>query len=89
MNYENASAPGEPSDKEELKRALITQFYEDSVLQYGPDSEQAVALSKFLRPIDYDPRQKSVALALTEGRPHPATQRPIRMDRGSPHLYGP
>lgn len=37
---------------EELKRMLITQFYEDSVLQYGSDSEQALALSKFLSPLD-------------------------------------
>ena len=46
---------GEPPferDPEELKRILITQLYENSVLQYGPDSEQAFAWSKFLSPID-------------------------------------
>ena len=51
MNYKNASGYGEPclgSDQDELKRALITQFYDDSVLRYGPDSEQARALLKFL-----------------------------------------
>ncbi len=37
---------------EELKRILITQFYENAVLRYGPDSEQALALLKFLSPID-------------------------------------
>jgi hypothetical protein len=50
-SYKNAS--GEPCfapDQEDLKRALITQFYEDSVLRYGPDSEGARTLSKFLGP---------------------------------------
>jgi hypothetical protein len=85
MNYENASAQGEPrfpSDTEELKRVLITQFYEDSVLRYGPDSEQALALSKFPGPSDYDAEQKSVERALTNGRSHPAMQGSIRMDGG-------
>ena len=46
---------GEPPfelDPEELKRILITQFYENSVFQYGPDSEQSLELSKFLSRID-------------------------------------
>jgi hypothetical protein len=71
MNYENASAHGEPyfaSDKEELKRMLIAQFYEDSVLRYGPDSEQALALRKVLDPNNYEgSEQKSVEPALTNG----------------------
>jgi hypothetical protein len=35
-------------NKEELKRLLIEQFYEDSVERYGIDSGQARALWRFL-----------------------------------------
>ena len=60
MNFENASV----FDKEELRRLLITQFFEDSIFRYGPDSEQARALSKFLVPNNYDSQQESFERAL-------------------------
>jgi hypothetical protein len=48
MDGKDASGEGEPlsaRDKENSKWLLITQFYEDSVLRYGPESAQARALS--------------------------------------------
>jgi hypothetical protein len=50
----DTSAPHEDdwslrSAKEELNRLLVEQFYADSVAQYGPDSEQARALSRHLK----------------------------------------
>jgi hypothetical protein len=46
----NSEERNEPLDRDpaELTRILLTQFYEKAVVQYGPDSEQALALAKFL-----------------------------------------
>jgi hypothetical protein len=64
INHKNVL--GEPpfaSDQEELKWVLITRFYEDSVLRYGPNSEVARALLKFIDRMDYCASgQKSVEL---------------------------
>jgi hypothetical protein len=71
--------------KEELKRLLITQFYEDSVCRYGSDSEQACGLSRVLSPADFDAWKKRLAeLARTNAlRPPAASCWPIRIDRSS------
>jgi hypothetical protein len=51
MTVQNAArkedrVPG--SNKEELNRLLIEEFYKDSVSRYGTDSEQARMLSRLL-----------------------------------------
>ena len=51
MTVQNAArkedgVPG--SNKEELNRLLIEEFYKDSVCRYGTDSEQARTLSRLL-----------------------------------------
>lgn len=70
MNWQYASSRGTcfAPDEEASKQTLIRQFYEDSVLRYGRQSEQALALSKFLD------QRKLVELAVTNRRSYPVTQ---------------
>jgi hypothetical protein len=48
------------SGNEELNRLLIKELYEDSVVRYGVDSEQARTLARLLRPKDCRGPEKSV-----------------------------
>jgi hypothetical protein len=62
------------SDKQDLRRILIIQFYEDSLDRYGIDSEQARTFARLLRAAGRGTSTKtSGGLAQPTGQPGPGT----------------